>query len=106
MVNIQYWMECLSSSGHASKSESVKLLNAARRIFFADRTEQRLFAAFEKCIGSQRLKSILSATGGTITDIKLLDAERAVLYAKRAVAASGLVPLSHRSCDIDPSGNQ
>jgi hypothetical protein len=47
---------------------------AARRIFFADRTEQRLRCELEKIVGQSELQRLYGVFPGGITDIKAADA--------------------------------
>jgi hypothetical protein len=81
MVNIEYWMESVGSGDRVSRSERARVIAAARQIFFADRTEERLMDALQESIGSQCLKRILAETNGKVPDIKSVDAEQAVNYA-------------------------
>jgi hypothetical protein len=47
---------------------------AARRIFFADRTERRLKCELEKMVGPAELRRLYGVFTGGITDIKAADA--------------------------------
>jgi hypothetical protein len=81
MVNVEYWLEVLQSKGKVRKQEEAAIRRAARAIFFADRTEARLFSALRKVLGADRVDSLLAETRGRISDIKAIDARRAIRLA-------------------------
>lgn len=81
MVNVEYMIELLEEKGEIRPAEKSAVLRAARRIFFADRTEARLRKTLRKLLGPERLDAMLTALGGAIPDIKAEDARRAVLLA-------------------------
>jgi len=81
LVNVRAWLERLESTGQIDGPTGRLLLARARRIFYADRTEDCLFAEWELAIGADTLKRILLASGGQITDIKAEDARRALAAA-------------------------
>jgi TfuA protein len=90
LVNVEYWMERGTAEGYVSARERAQIVQAARRIFFAERSEKRLMVALEKTLGRDRLTHILNHTSGRIPDIKAIDAERAVLFAARIKSPTNL----------------
>lgn len=92
MVDIVYWMECLLRNAAVTRVESSRIVKIARRFFFADRTKERLWSAWENEIGTSRLREILCETAGKIPDIKALDATRAISL----VAAGDAISLLER----------
>jgi len=81
------WLERLESSGGIDGPTARQLLARARRIFYADRTEEHLLSQWEAAIGSNKLQRILLATGGQITDIKAEDARCALALADQVTTA-------------------
>jgi hypothetical protein len=53
-------------------------VKAARKIFFADRTVDRLMDSLRGAIGGDMLESLLAFSGGTIPSVKSIDAAEAV----------------------------
>jgi hypothetical protein len=78
MVDLEYWMQQASAAGLIGNRERSLLLKAARNIFFADRTPDRLTGALTHAIGGAMLDSLLAFSGGTIPSVKALDAAEAV----------------------------
>ena len=78
MVDIEYWMEQAAAAGLIRNRERAVLLRVARKIFFADRTLEQLTAALRAAIGGDRFDGLLAFSGGTIPDVKSLDAAEAV----------------------------
>jgi TfuA protein len=78
MVDLEYWMELASEAGLIGDSDSARLLKAARKIFFADRTMERLTSSLHAVIGKSVLGSLLAFSGGAIPSVKSLDAVEAV----------------------------
>jgi hypothetical protein len=78
MVDLEYWMEQASAAGLIGNKERAVLLKAARNIFFADRTLDRLMGALRRAIGGDTLDSLLAFSGGTIPNVKAVDAAEAV----------------------------
>jgi hypothetical protein len=78
MVDIEYWMQQASAAGLIGNRERAHLLKAARKIFFADRTLDGLMGALRRAIGGQALDSLLAFSGGTIPNVKSVDAAEAV----------------------------
>ncbi len=83
VVDVEYWMERTSTAGLIGKRERARALTAARKIFFAERTVDRLMDSLRRAIGDPLLQSLLAFSGGAIPSIKSLDAEEAV---RRAAA--------------------
>lgn len=78
MVDVEYWMERALAAGLVGGKERSLVLKAARRIFFAERTEDRLADSLARAVGDRLLRSLLAFSGGSIPSIKSLDAEEAV----------------------------
>ena len=78
MVDVEYWMEQVFAAGLIRGKERAALLKAARTLFFADRTPERLTDALRRAIGSDALDSLLVSSGGTIPNVKSVDAAEAV----------------------------
>lgn len=78
MVDVEYWMERTFAAGLIDGKERRLVLSAARNIFFAERTAERLMGAMRKAVGDQIVRSLLAFSGGEIPSIKSLDAEEAV----------------------------
>jgi hypothetical protein len=83
LVNVRVWLERLESTGRIDGPTGRMLLARARRIFYADRTEEHLLAEWEMAIGTEKLRQILLASGGQITDIKAEDARHALAVAQQ-----------------------
>jgi TfuA protein len=90
MVDVEYWMERASAAGMIGNRERIRLLKAARSIFFADRTTDRLVDSLRRAVGDRLLQSLLEFSGGGIPSIKSHDALEAVRlsasYAKARAA--------------------
>lgn len=78
MVDVEYWMERALAAGLIGRKEGTRVLKAARKIFFAERTEDRLADSLRRVVGDRILQSLLTLSGGRIPSIKSLDAEEAV----------------------------
>jgi hypothetical protein len=78
MVDVEYWMERSFAAGLIGRPERSRILRAARKIFFAERTMDRLVDALRRAVGDQVLQSLLAFSGGEIPSIKSRDAEAAV----------------------------
>ena len=85
LVNVRVWLARLERAGSIDGPTSRLLLARARRIFYADRTEEHLIAQWEATIGKERLRDILLASGEGITDIKAADARHALRVAREAI---------------------
>jgi TfuA protein len=78
IVDLEYWMEQASTAGLIRNQERAVLLKIARNIFFADRTLDRLMDALRRAVGGDTLDSLLAFSGGTIPNVKSIDAAKAV----------------------------
>ena len=74
LVNVRYWLEQLEAAGQLDRRVSSRVFAAARRVFFADRTEQRLRLELEKVIGQAESQRLYGVFTEGITDIKAADA--------------------------------
>ena len=77
MVDLEYWMEQTSAAGLIRNRERALLLKTARNIFFAERTLDRLMGTLRRAVGDT-LDSLLAFSGGTIPNVKSIDAAEAV----------------------------
>lgn len=78
VVDVEYWMERAFAAGLIGNRERTRLLKAARSIFFADRTTDRLIDSLRRAVGDRMLQSLLEFSGGGIPSVKSLDAQEAV----------------------------
>jgi TfuA protein len=78
MVDVEYWMEQASAAGLIPARERTLVLKAARKIFFADRTGDRLTESLRRAVGIDMLEALLASSGGTIPSVKSIDAAKAV----------------------------
>ena len=78
VVDVEYWMERTFAAGLIGRPERSRVLKAARKIFFAERTIDRLMDSMRRAVGDQMLQSLLAFSGGGIPSIKSLDAEEAI----------------------------
>lgn len=76
LVGVRHWLETLTRGRHVTRSLAGRLLGEARRLFYADRTLERLLAQWSTILPASELEPLLALTGGQITDIKADDAER------------------------------
>jgi hypothetical protein len=83
LVNVRVWLERLESTGRIDGPTGRMLLSRAQRVFYADRTEEHLLAEWERAIGTEKLRQVLLASGGQITDIKAEDARHALAVAQQ-----------------------
>src|SRR6201990_3519269 len=84
MVDVEYWMERTFAAGLIGRKERTLVLKAARQIFFAERTMERLTDPLRRAVGDELLQSLLAFSGGEIPSIKSLDAEEAIQRAASA----------------------
>ena len=82
VVDVEYWMERALAAGLIGRTERTQVLKAARKIFFAERTPDRLVEALRRAVGDPVLQSLLSVSGGKIPSIKSIDAEEAIRRAE------------------------
>jgi hypothetical protein len=59
------------------------MLAAARRVFYADRTQPRLLSEFEKLVGADELRRLHTELSGGISDIKAADAREILVQLSR-----------------------
>jgi hypothetical protein len=78
MVDVEYWMERASAAGLVGNRERARLLKVARSMFFADRSPDRLMDALRRAIGGDTLDSLLACCGGTLPNVKAVDAGQAI----------------------------
>jgi hypothetical protein len=78
MVDVEYWMEQASAAGLIGNRERTRLLKVVRDIFFADRSLDRLMDAVRCAVGGDMLDSLLACCGGTIPNVKAVDAAKAI----------------------------
>jgi TfuA protein len=78
MVDVEYWMEQVFAAGRIGSKERTAVLKVARKLFFADRTPDRLMDALRRAIGGDTLDSLLVFSGGTLPNVKAADAAEAV----------------------------
>jgi len=104
MVNVEYWLADLYARGEISRQERAVLARRARKLFFAERTEQKLMARLAEALGATRLARLLQATDGQIPDIKSIDAEQAVVFADRLARASASHSSSRRHAALETRG--
>jgi len=78
MVDLEYWMEQTSAAGLIPFKQGALVLKSARKIFFADRTPDRLMDSLRRAVGDCTLQSLLAFSGGTIPSVKAMDAVKAL----------------------------
>ena len=81
LVNVRRWLERHVAAGELDPGMARRLLARARRVFYADRTEERLCEELRQALGELALERLLQASGGAIPDAKAEDA-RAALQAE------------------------
>jgi hypothetical protein len=82
LVNVRYWLQGLTATGTVDEATAELLLEEARGIFYADRSEERLLEHWRALLGDTELARLLSAAGGRIDDVKAADAERVLTLAR------------------------
>ncbi len=78
LVNIRCWLESARYSGCLASIEPVRILRRARRIFYADRTPERVLAVLAECLGEKRFDSMRAQGLAEIPDVKAADARTAL----------------------------
>jgi hypothetical protein len=73
LVNIRYWVEQLLANDIVDPVLGNKMVRSARKIFFADRTPQRLCQALTNELSSARLRTIMEWSNNQIPDVKAMD---------------------------------
>lgn len=81
MVDVEYWMKQALAAGLIADQQRTTALKAARKIFFAERTSEKLLDALRDAIGAPLLALLLEQSGGTIPNVKRADAVEAVCFA-------------------------
>jgi hypothetical protein len=89
VVDVEYWMERAFAAGLVGRKERTLVLKAARKIFFAERTEDRLMESLRRAVGDEVVRSLLAFSGGQIPSIKSLDAEEAMRRAASPAVRQG-----------------
>ncbi|WP_050043617.1 TfuA-like protein [Bradyrhizobium sp. LTSPM299] len=89
MVDLEFWMEGATRAGLVPRRDGGRLLKAARGIFFADRTSDRLMDALRRAVGTELLEALLAFSDGAIPSVKSLDAVEAVRFGASLVARAG-----------------
>jgi hypothetical protein len=84
LVNVRRWLERLEEAGEVDAAIAQRLLARARRLFYADRSEERLRREWEEVVGPTELRRLLLAVDQGITDVKADDARLALAMARRA----------------------
>jgi TfuA protein len=81
LINVRYWLESLQQAGHIDQHTARKLFAHAGRIFFADRTEERLQQEWALTVSPECMRHLLEISPGGITDVKASDAALALTAA-------------------------
>jgi hypothetical protein len=81
VVDVEYWMERALAAGMIDRRQRTLMVRVARKIFFAERTAERLDDALRCAVGDELVQALLDFSGGAIPSIKSLDAEAAVRQA-------------------------
>ena len=83
LVNVRYWLGELEAAGHLEAKVSRRMLASLRRVFYADRTDQRVRLELEKIVGANELRRLYNISGGGITDVKAADARQVLMHLAR-----------------------
>jgi hypothetical protein len=70
---IRYWIELLLANDIIDPVIGKKMVRSARKIFFADRTPQRICQALTNELSSARLRTIMEWSNYQIPDVKAMD---------------------------------
>jgi hypothetical protein len=73
LVNVRRWLDDLTAGGDIDLRTASRLLESARQLFYADRTQERLWGVWSQVITTSKLERLLAVTGGQITDVKAAD---------------------------------
>ena len=84
LVNVRFWLDRLLALGWISPFERASLLRKARRVFYTDRTLERLTSTLEAGLGAVRMLALREAGLGEISDAKSDDARAALSAVARA----------------------
>ena len=88
LVNVRRWLDELTASGNIDALTARRLFRRARQMFYADRTEERLWEAWGQFLVTPGLERLLALTDGQITDVKADDARLTL----RILAGSHEIP--------------
>lgn len=90
LVNVRYWLEQLELEGHVDAATARRMFARARKLFYADRTDERLRQEWASILSPADLQQLYLAVGDGITDIKAADARRvlALVAARRQDSTS------------------
>ena len=83
LVNVRYWLGELEAAGHLEAKVSRRMLASLRRVFYADRTAQRVRLELEKIVGADELRRLYNISGGGINDVKAADARQVLMHLAR-----------------------
>jgi TfuA protein len=84
LVNVRHWLDLLLADGAIDAVWARRLLKAARQVFYADRSEERLLQKWSTILTASEIERLMHASGGRISDIKAVDAERALASVRTA----------------------
>ena len=87
LVNVRCWLERLQECEMLDALTARRMLRSVERIFFAERTPKLVHHVLQEIVGPLRLRTLLGATDGEITDIKAFDARLALNRAAACYAA-------------------
>jgi TfuA protein len=85
LVNIRCWLESARCAGCLESTEPERILRRARRIFYADRTPERMLAVLGESLGAERFANLCARGLGEIRDVKADDARTALAATGRFV---------------------
>jgi hypothetical protein len=89
LVNVRRWLDERLEACDVTTRQAQALLRIARGVFYADRTPERLLAAWERAIGPHELRRLLRKSGGSITDVKAADAALALARVASSAEVDG-----------------
>jgi TfuA protein len=78
LVNIRCWLESARCAGCLGSIERERILRRARRVFYADRTPERVLAVLADCVGIERFEKLRERGLAEIPDVKADDARKAL----------------------------
>jgi hypothetical protein len=90
LVNVRKWLEDLQRDGAVDPMTARRLLNRAKRVFYADRTATTLFREWESVLSPARLRRLARSSGGAIPDVKAADAELVLRRHSRNLEMEGV----------------
>jgi TfuA protein len=77
LINVRCWLESLQRTGQIDQHTAGRLFARAGRVFFADRTEERLEQEWAQTVTPEFMRHLMDVSGG-ITDVKASDAALAL----------------------------